>query len=194
MNPKIIFKKRKGSFASLEEQRAVAKSLIFELVGLSEVTHSETGRPVVDKSIDVSISHKKDLVYVGIVPIPYRIGVDVEHIKTDVNVELFLKSVITQAEVILLEKFCENKKIPISSGVAILWSIKEAFFKCLDYDFMPGKISIIDICKNGKVKIACSNEIKSLIKKRSLTLCLMRVAFNKKHIFSCVVMKAEKIS
>lgn len=185
---KIIFQKKEVNFLTLEGQKNVARSMIFELTGLA-VKHSETGRPTIDKFSDVSISHKSDSVCVGMVPFPYRVGIDVEHLKSNINSELFLKTVITKSEGIFLKKFCKSKKILISSGISILWSIKEAFFKCLDYDLKPAKISILSIGKDGEVLIDYSEEIKSIMMSRKLEFCFAKVDFNKKHVYSQVVMK-----
>lgn len=188
MKPEIIFQEIAGGSASLTEQRSIAHSLLFELTG-KKIKHSKTGRPIIDKSVDVSISHKNDLVCVGIVPRPYRIGVDVEHIGSDVNGELFLKSVITKTEALFLKTFCEKKNISISAGIVMCWSVKEAFFKCLDFDLKPAKIGIADIDKNGKVKIDCSEEISQLMQKRDLELCFVKVRFDERYVYSQVMMK-----
>lgn len=188
MKPKIIFQKIKQESENLRKQKSVAYSLLSELTG-GKVRHSQTGRPFIDESVDVSISHKNDLVYVGAVPMPYKIGLDVEHIKNNINAELFLKSVVTKTEAIFLEKFCRKNKLSITAGISILWSIKEAFFKCLDYDLKPKRIVILDIDKNNKVKFSFSSEIKQLMHERGLKLCLARATFDEKHVFSQAIMK-----
>jgi len=174
----------------IKKQRSLAHFLVSKLTG-KKIKHSKTGRPIVDQSVDVSISHKNDLACAGVVPAPYRIGIDVEHIKNDINAELFLGSVITKTEVPFLKTFCENNNISISSGIAIFWSVKEAFFKCLDYDLKPGKINLLNILKNSKVEVGCSDEIKCLMKKRRLKLCFAKTIFNEKHVYSQVVMRGE---
>ena len=196
MNPKIIFQEISQGGANLEKQRRIAHSLLFDLTG-KKIKHSKTGRPIIDRSVDVSISHKNDLVCAGIVPEPYRIGVDVEHIKNKINAELFFGSLITKSETFFLKTFCENNNISASSGVAIFWSVKEAFFKCLGCDLTPGRIRISGISKNGKVVIDYSDEIKLLMADRGLRVCLAKTIFDEKHVRSHVVMKnsrPEKLS
>ena len=116
MNPKIIFREIKQGAMDIKKQRSLAHFLVSKLTG-KKIKHSKTGRPIVDQSVDVSISHKNDLACAGVVPAPYRIGIDVEHIKNDINAELFLGSVITKTEVPFLKTFCENNNISISSGI-----------------------------------------------------------------------------
>lgn len=190
MKPKIILRKIGSGSWDIKKQRAIARSLLVELTG-KNVRHLQTGRPVLSQSIDVSISHKNDLVCVGIVPKPYKIGIDVEHFNTDLNAELFFGSVITEAECSFFKTFCESNNFSLSSGVAIFWSIKESFFKCLDYDLKPGKIKILNISNNGEIGIAYSDEIRHLMNKRKLKLDSMKVVFNKGYIYSQTIMKKE---
>jgi phosphopantetheinyl transferase len=190
MQPKIIFQKIVCNSKDIEEQGIAVRSLIFKLTG-KRIKHSRTGRPIIDQSVDVSISHKNDLAYVGIVSRPYKIGIDVEHIKNDINTELFLKFVITKKEVVSLKMLCKNSNISLSAGVAIFWSIKEAFFKCLDYDLKPRKINIANICKNSQVKINCSKEIKGLMREKKLKFCFAKAIFNEQYVYSQVVMRLE---
>ena len=187
MNPKIIFQKIICNSKDIQGQRAVACGWLFNLTG-KRVKHSKSGRPIIGRTMDVSISHKNNLAYIGIAPRPYRIGVDVEHIKNDINTELFLKWVITKKETLFLRTFCKKGRLSLSSGIAVFWSVKEAFFKCLDYDLKPGKISILNIRKNNRIKINCSDEIKCLMRKKKLKLYFAWTIFNKKHIFSQTIM------
>ena len=157
MKPKIILQKVESGSWDVKEQRAMARFLLAQLTG-TKMKHSQTGRPILDQSIDASISHKDDLVCAGIIQKPYRIGLDVEHINAGINAKLFFGSIITTVEFSFLKTFCRNNNLSLSSGVAIFWSIKESFFKCLDYDLKPGKIDILSISGDGEVKIMLSNE------------------------------------
>ncbi len=182
----VVFREIEGEI-TLKKQRAVARALLLELTG-KRIKHTKTGRPIIDQTKDVSISHKGPLVCVAIVPSPYQIGVDVEEIRTSINVELFLRSVIAEKEKILLEEFCRKNKFALSSGVAIFWSVKEAFFKCLDYDLKPRKISISNITKNNNVEFQFSEEIKSAMQARCLGMHFSDVTFDEKYVHSKVVM------
>jgi phosphopantetheinyl transferase (holo-ACP synthase) len=187
MKPKIILKKIKNGSAGIKQQRAMADSLIARLTG-EKPKRSRTGRPFLNQAVDLSVSHKEDLVCVGTVPEPYKIGVDVEHLNASINAKLFLGPVITRAEFPLFEAFCKNSDISVASGVAIFWSIKEAFFKCLDYDLKPRKINILDISKN-RVKIGYSEEITRIMKERELKLHSLKIAFDCQYVYSEAVMK-----
>lgn len=188
MKPTILFREI-GRDDGLGEQRAAAHDLLFRSTGKA-ARHSETGRPIIDGPFDVSISHTGGLVCVGIVPDPYRIGVDVEDIRIDIDTELFLKSVMTEAEVVVLGSFCKKLGIPISSGIPIFWSIKESFFKCLDHDLKPKKIGITGI-DGERVEFECSDEIVRSMKRKKLTLSSASVSFDDTHIRSRVVMRSS---
>ncbi|MFH1393237.1 MAG: 4'-phosphopantetheinyl transferase superfamily protein [Patescibacteria group bacterium] len=171
----------------IKKQRALARSLVYELTG-KEIKHLKTGRPFIDRSMDISISHKNDLVGVGIVPSPYRIGIDIERVDTSLNAELFFGPVITQTEQAYFRTFCEDNNFSLASGVAIFWSIKEAFFKCLDYDLKPGKISVLGISKLGKIQFGFSDEIEKIMKENSLKIHSAIVSFKGEYAFSQTVM------
>ena len=189
MKPEIIFRKIRKQPLNLEGQRAIARSILVQATG-KNLEHSHTGRPIVDNSMDVSISHREDMVCVGIVPKPYRIGIDVESIDVELNPELFFGPVITKAEQTCLKTFCENNNLSLASGVAIFWSIKEAFFKCLDYDLKPGKVNIISIARDGRAIINCEDEIKQFMVDRRLKFHSAKTSFfDKKLSFNKVIMK-----
>ena len=171
----------------IKKQREVARSSFFELTG-KELKHSKTGRPFLDKTIDVSISHKPDLVCLAIVPTPYKIGIDVEHHYPRLNVKLFLGSLITAKELPFLKIFCEKNKFSLSSGVAVFWSVKESFFKCLDYDLKFGQVNISNISTDGKIKISYSKKIDYLMNKRKLRLYSFKMRFDDKYIYSQATM------
>lgn len=171
----------------IKKQRALARSLVYKLTG-RKIKHLKTGRPFVDRSMDISISHKNDLVGVGMVPSPYRIGIDIECFRVDLNSRLFIGSAITNKETVFLKKFCANNSFPLSSGIAIFWSIKESFFKCLDYDLRPGKISVLGISKLGKIRFGFSDEIEKIMKERGLRVHSAEAYLKGEYIFSQTVM------
>jgi len=175
----------------IKKQKMLARSLVYKLTG-KKIRHLKTGRPFVDRSMDISISHKNDLVGVGIVPSPYRIGIDVERVDAKLDAELFFGPVITQAEQSCFRAFCRANNLSLVSGVAIFWSIKEAFFKCLDYDLKPGKVSVIAITPNGRVRINCADEIRQLMAGRRLKICSVRTFFDNKYSYSQTTMKVSR--
>lgn len=172
----------------IEEQRAIARSLIYDLTG-KKMRHSKTGRPFVKKPVDISVSHKNSVVCAAAIPMPYKIGVDVEYLKARLNAKLFLGPVITTYEFPFFKKFCKFNNFSRSSGIAIFWSIKESFLKCLDYDLKPGKINVLGISKKGKVRLDFSNEIKTSMEERKLKFCSTEIVFENKYIFSQTIMK-----
>jgi len=188
MKPKIIFRKIKEKTSSKEKQSAMAQVLVLQATG-ERLKHSQTGRPVVNQSMDVSISHKDNLVCVGVVPRPYRIGIDVERVDANLNAELFLGPVINKAEQNCFGIFCEENNLSSASGIAIFWSIKEAFFKCLDYDLKPGKVSIMSIASDGRVIIDYADEIKQLMTRRCLKICSVKASFDQKYSYTQAIMK-----
>lgn len=176
----------------IKKQRAIAHLLVYKLTG-RKMKRSKTGRPFVKKSIDVSVSHKDDFVNVAVVPAPYRIGIDIERFGTRLNAKLFFGPVITNREFLFFKKFCENNNFPYSSGVVIFWSIKESFFKCLDYNLKPGKINVLGISKQGNVQFGLSDEIKTSMEEKRLKICSTKIVFKNKYIFSQTIMKKISI-
>jgi len=161
--------------------------MVREMTG-KKIRHSKTGRPFIGQSADISISHSGDLVGAAMVPAPYRIGIDLEQLKSDLNSRLFIGSVIGNKEAVFLKKFCADNDLPISSGIAIFWSVKESFFKCLDYDLIPGKISILSISKLGKIQFSFSGEIEKVMRERGLIIHSATTSFKGGYIFSQTVM------
>jgi len=177
----------KANRQDIKKQRKAAAALVYKLTG-KKLKHLKTGRPFADKSIDISISHKDDIVAVASVPAPYRIGIDVENLKTRLNAGNFLGTVITKSEIRLLKQFCKRRRLARSSGIAVFWSIKESFFKCLDYNLKPGKISVLGIAKNGNARLGLTDEIGAIMKKRKLGLCLVKISLRGEYVFSQTVM------
>jgi len=170
------------------KQRKIAENLVYKLTG-GKIKHLKTGRPCVGKSVDISISHKGDIVVAAAVRHPYKIGVDVEHLKPQLNVRNFFGAVITNDETPLFKEFCEKNNFSLSSGVAAFWSIKESFFKCVDYDLKPAKISILGISKKGNIKFLFSEEIKGVLFKKNLEIYSAKIVFRGKYVFSRTMAK-----
>jgi len=179
--------------ARLKKQRLAARSLIFELTG-KKLKHSKTGRPLLGKGIDLSVSHKDNLTRVKFVPAPYKIGIDIEKLDADISAELFLGPMITEKEIPFLNSFCRREGLSLASGVAAFWSVKESFFKCLDYDLKPGKIGILSILKSGAVRICFSEEIKNLMAKRRLDFFSSKMVFAGGYFYSETIMKERSFS
>ncbi len=177
----------------IKKQRKIARSLVYSLTG-KQLKRSKTGRPFVEKSIDVSVSHKDDFVSAAAVPAPYRIGIDLENLKARLNARCFLGTAITKAELPFFKNFCESNNFSYSLGIAVFWSIKESFFKCLDYDLKPGKISVLGISKKGAVQFLFSDEIKTLLIERGLKIHSANIIFlGKEYVFSQTIAKTIKI-
>jgi len=184
----LKIKKYKAKELDLGSQRLLAKLLVHKLTG-KELRHSKTGRPFVSRDLDVSISHKDKIVCVATIRSPYRIGIDVENLNINLNINNFFGSIIARDEELFLIKFCKRKKISQTSGVVTLWSIKESFFKCLDYDLKPGKLSIKNILNNGRVFLNFPDDIRALIKKRGLVYCFTKIQFFEEYVCSETIMK-----
>lgn len=172
----------------IKKQRVITDSLVYGLTG-EKLKRSKTGRPFVKKTMDLSISHKENIVGIAIVPAPYKIGIDIESFGTRLNTKFFFGPVITNREFFFFKKFCENNNLSISSGIILFWSIKESFFKCLDYDLKPGKINILGISKNGGVRLSLSGEIRLLMQEKKLKLHSAKTVFENKNVFSQIIMK-----
>ncbi len=171
-----------------KKQKTIVSSLVYELTG-KRMRHSKTGKPIVGKSIDVSVSHKDNYVCASSVPSPYRIGIDIENLQANINAKLFIGSVITENELLSIKKFCSKNNFSHQSGIILFWSIKESFFKCLDYDLKPGKISVTDVSKKGEIQFHISDEIKDIMEKRHLKLYSTNIAFQDKYVLSQTIMK-----
>jgi len=147
-------------------ERSCAHSLIRKKLSKEvSIDYTETGRPVIaNEDVDVSISHKPERVFVGMVPTPYRIGVDIENINSKISVRVFSKYLSD------LKRYSWLDNLSLSKRAIIYWSIKESFFKCIDHDLMPMSANIHEISKEGKVKLMPSSKIKKIIKKKKLKI------------------------
>ncbi|MAE42749.1 hypothetical protein CMO93_03185 [Candidatus Woesearchaeota archaeon] len=169
-----------------------AKKLLGKKTKNSSISYSKTGRPIfTNEKYDLSISHKHDRVYVGIVDEDYRIGVDIEHCNAKLNESRFIKYFLTDEECIAIENFCAKNEISVSRALVIFLSIKESFFKCVDCDFKPKSLSIVNILKQGSVKIKCSKNLKNIMEKRKLKIHYIKVKYDKKYVHSITIMKKK---
>ncbi len=173
-------------------QRAAANSLFNKIVqddDNSSITHTETGRPIINKmNVDISLSHKEDIVYVGLVEKPFRIGLDVEWIKSETKNKLIYDYVISKGEEKSIKKFIDENNYSKEEITRIIWSIKEAFFKCIDYKFLPRKITIKDINLNN-VDIKPDALISRIISKQNLNFHEIKFIITKEYVFSYCIMK-----
>lgn len=186
-NWKLKIIRTDGGLAYPKQREAVA-SLVYEFTG-RKLKHSKTGRPFVGKFVDISVSHKDDVVAVAAVSAPYRTGIDVENIKSRINTKRFLRMVITEKELPVFNRFRENRRLANNSAAVVFWSVKESFFKCLDCDLKVRKINILNISKKGVVRFGFSDEIADLMKKNGLEMRLSRVDFKNNYVFSRVIME-----
>lgn len=110
-----------------------------------EVRYSRSGAPYLPKSgYNISISHKNNVLYIGIAQKPFTIGVDVENINQKLHLNSFIKNTLNDSEIFLLDNLAGNRAGKKKYGV-IFWSLKEAVFKCLNEDLKPKDIMIINI-------------------------------------------------
>jgi len=168
---------------------SIVEKAISETIG-TKLTHLATGRPFIVKDFDVSISHKDGINEAKIVFYPQRIGIDVENLAPNINVILFLRAMMTREEVVFLKKFLFKNKLSLESGVAIFWSIKEAFFKCLDYDLKPAKVNIINILKNGEVRLTYAEEIEKIMEEKKIKIHRAKFEIKNDYVYSEVIMNS----
>ena len=166
-----------------------SEKIINDIIG-GKLMHLKSGRPFFSESFDVSISHKDNITEVKMVLSPYRVGIDVESLFPGIRAELFLSSVIAREEIDLLNKFQLENGCSLESAVAVFWSIKESFFKCLDYDLKPGKVRILDLSKNGKVRVILLPEIKNVMRRRKLELFSTGWLIKGEYVYTETIMKA----
>lgn len=167
----------------------LVEKIIYETMGV-KLTHLASGRPFFSNDFDISVSHKDGIEEVKIVFAPQRVGIDVENIFSDIDAELFLGSVITHDETDFLHKFCSENNFSLESAVAIFWSIKESFFKCLDYDLKPGKMQVSGLSKMGKVKIILSAELENIMEIRKLKMISIEAIIKDDYVYAKTIMEA----
>lgn len=166
----------------------LAKKAMYDLLGV-ELKHLESGRPFFSELFDVSVSHKDVLTEIKIVPASLRIGIDIENLAADINARSFLGPVITESEIYFMDKLRAENNFSLESAVAVFWSIKESFFKCLDYDLKPGKIMITDLSEDGEVALFIQKEIAAVMNARRLQLRLVNFKIKKGYVYAETMME-----
>jgi len=101
----------------------IARILLKELLGFNpEIIYEETGKPkLANSTLNISISHSKDLVVVFISE--KCIGIDVENLERGIS--KIAHRFLHHSEIEFVEKNTNKQHLRI-----ILWSAKEAVFKC----------------------------------------------------------------
>lgn len=118
-----------------------------------EVRYSRSGAPYLPKSgHNISISHKKNILYVGIVKKPFAIGVDVENMNQKLHLNSFIKNILNDSEIFLLDNLAKNRAEKKKYGI-IFWSLKEAVFKCLNKNIKPKDVVIKNIDSDNNCTI-----------------------------------------
>ena len=168
------------------EQRKEAAKIVRSLTGKS-LKRSSTGRPIVDAPFDISISHKEDIVVAACIEKPCHIGIDVESLSEKINEKLFLGTIFSHKELTEAKKICRAQSLSESAAAIILWSIKEAFFKCIDKELVPGSVRVRSISRAGKVAFLPSPGLKrelGVMKQKPFSGAIF---FESQYVFSLVV-------
>ncbi len=114
-----------------------------------EVCYLQSGVPYMpDSKYNISISHKKNILYVGIVKKPFKIGVDVENINQKLYLNSFIKNIFNNSESFLLNNLAKNGAEKEKYAI-IFWSLKEAIFKCLNKNIKPKDVIIKNMDKDN---------------------------------------------
>lgn len=97
-----------------------------------------------NSSFDFNLSHKEKIgLVLAIVKGPYRIGIDLEDLSQKIDERLFCDNILNNDEKVLFRK---NKL-----SIIFYWSIKEAFFKSIDQDFIPKAVSVCHVSSSNEV-------------------------------------------
>ena len=101
----------------------IVRILLKELLGFTpEITYEKTGKPkLANSTLNISISHSNDLVVVFLSE--KCIGIDVENCERDIS--RITNRFLHPSEIEFVEKSTNKQHLKI-----ILWSAKEAIFKC----------------------------------------------------------------
>ena len=112
----ISTEKRKKEFL-------IVRILLKEILGFSpEIIYEETGKPkLANSTLNISISHSNDLVVAFISE--KHIGIDVENYERDIS--KIARRFLHPSEIEFIERSINKQHLKI-----ILWSAKEAIFKC----------------------------------------------------------------
>lgn len=124
------------------------------------MSYSKKGRPFIEKSTyDFNISNKENLFLLGLEK-KLRIGVDLEKIDKNTDVETFKKFVLCPSEKTAFNFLVKDLLKSPLEAITLIWSIKEAAFKSLDTDFIPKEITVDKIVKNGVFQLKMNGKTK----------------------------------
>ena len=152
---------------SLETRPLNSLSVLEKMTG-NQMFYLDSGRPYFSSEKDIAVSHKENYFCSVIVDYPYIVGIDIENINEEIDVAVFLKNALFQEEFTILGSnkemgpLCDNQK-----GV-ILWSIKESFFKCVDYKLDMKSLRVAGI-KNNCVSFEYSQELEKILLEKKIS-------------------------
>ena len=132
--------------------RMLARSTLSRYAGVPEqawrFTANEHGRPTIDwpreyRDIHFSISHTAGLVVIAIGRIP-EIGIDVETLDRDVEIQEIAKSVLAEAEACELARTAPDA---VRDRFFSFWTLKEAYMKArgLGFSLPPRSFEFADL-------------------------------------------------
>ena len=126
------------------------------------IIHRENGKPYLEHSkvIEFNITHTKGLAAIAF-SIDSEIGIDVENLNREINLDQVAKKVFTKSEQSLINENNQNDK---KKTFFRLWTSKESYLKStgLGLRIDPRKISVdppIENKKHGTLK--CENDLNS---------------------------------
>ncbi len=149
---------------------------IVDRVLSKKLSYLDSGRPFLSSDQDISISHKHGYFYVSVVGSPCIVGVDIEDLGEKIDDDLFLKNISNKEEFSLLKEGVKDFMLNKKELCVVLWSIKESFFKCIDYKLDMKNVRIKSF-KNDRVSFCYFGEVKDFIenKKISEILCTFKI-------------------
>jgi 4'-phosphopantetheinyl transferase len=151
---------------SFTKCRSILRSTLSKWLncGPSEINiiHRENGKPYLEHSkvIEFNITHTKGLAAIAF-SIDSEVGIDVENLNREINLDQVAKKVFTTSEQSLINANNQNDKKKMFYR---LWTSKESYLKATGLGFRvdPRKISVdppIENKKHGKLK--CENDLNS---------------------------------
>lgn len=113
----------------------------------NEVHQSPTGKPWIGPDVQISFSHKKNFILLGVHFGNRELGVDLEFVEERVDWCLFRERFFSKSEINHLIDLAEKIKSAdltwtIDELHKIFFSVKEAYFKTIDHAFDPLKIEV----------------------------------------------------
>jgi 4'-phosphopantetheinyl transferase len=141
--------------------RLLARSTLSRYAGVPtqawRFTANEHGRPMIDwpreyRDIHFSISHTAGLAVIAIGRFP-EIGIDVETLDRDVEIQEIAKSVLAEAEACELARGCAEAARDCFFSY---WTLKEAYMKArgLGFSLPPRSFEFADL--DGSISLRCS--------------------------------------